>query len=94
MGPIGDTLRNRLNDAAWDVFAEANEKAHTFYDDDKIDERVKQCRDILDEQASLPRYIRICTLILLALVAEEEVDFHAAHTEAGMSILSDYCVAH
>jgi hypothetical protein len=76
-------VHSRVNDAIWNSFSDAYNKAHALYEQDKLEECVEQCSQILEEEASLPRFIRITTLILLALVVKEEEDFHAARTEAG-----------
>jgi hypothetical protein len=87
MAALRASLRTRVDDAVWDTFSDAYDKAYAYYENDKLEDCIKECSGILGEEASLPRYIRICTLILLALVVKEEVDFHEARTEAGMSPL-------
>lgn len=79
---IRKTVLKRVDDAIWTSFAEAYQKAHDYYDNDQLDECIKECSDILGEGA-VPRYIKISTLILLALVVESEADFRAARSEAG-----------
>jgi hypothetical protein len=76
--------KGEIQDAIWDAFAEGYYQAYQLYEDDKLNECIKECFDFLKEEASIPRYIRISTLILLALVVKEEVDFCAARSEAGM----------
>jgi hypothetical protein len=101
MAAIGDTLNKRLDihddddvtSLTWEEFSKTFEKAYIFYEDDKIDECVKQCREILRVAAGVPRYIHICTLVLLALVAKDEEEFRTARIEDGMSILPSLCIA-
>jgi hypothetical protein len=41
----------------------------------------------------VPRYIHICTPVLLALVAKDEEEFRTVRIEDGMSILPSLCIA-
>lgn len=79
---IHKTVKKRVKDAIWSTFAEALQKAQDYYDEDKLDKCIKECSEILAE-GSVPRYIKISTLILLALVVESENDFKTARAEAG-----------
>jgi hypothetical protein len=78
-----ETVQKRIDDAIWTTFAEAYHKANVCYEEDRLDECIEQCSEVLGT-VSCPQYIRISTLILLALVVESEEDFRAARTEAGM----------
>jgi hypothetical protein len=86
MSIIRDIIRTKIRDAMWDSFAEGYHKAYDLYERDKIHECIKWCTDLLKEEASIPRYIRISTLILLALVVKEEADFRDARSVAGMRL--------
>lgn len=80
------TIRARLDDAIWSALSDAYNEAYACYEQDELKECIQQCSKIPDEAAALPRYIRIMTLILLAVVVKEEEDFRAAHVEAGTII--------
>jgi hypothetical protein len=80
---LRDAVGEGTSDTIWTAFMEAYQKADDYYKDDKLDECIKQCSEILLLTGHCPRYIRILTLILLALVVESERDFRAARTEAG-----------
>jgi hypothetical protein len=90
MSTIRDNIRSKIHDAIWDSFAEGYYKAYEHYEQDRLRECIKACTDLLDEEASIPRFIRISTLILLALVVKEEVDFCAA--QACMPPFSLRCI--
>jgi len=80
---LQQTLQKRIEDEIWTTFAEAYKEADGYYEEDKLDECIKKCQEIIGA-GSCPRYVKISTLILLALVVEGERDFRAARTEAGM----------
>jgi hypothetical protein len=84
MPNIREVTKAKIHDAIWDAFAEGYYKAYEYYEQDRLRECIKACTDLLDEEASIPRFICISTLILLALVVKEEDDFCAARSEAGM----------
>lgn len=77
-------LRKRTASAIWGAFYEAYNKAYAFYDNDKPEECLQKCRAILGQHSELPRYVSICTLILVCLVVEDRAIFYAARSEAGM----------
>lgn len=77
------TLRKRIEDAIWTTFAEAYHEADVYYEEDKLDKCLEKCQEIIGAN-SVPRYIKISTLILFALVVEGESNFRAARTEAGV----------
>ena len=77
-------LRKRTAGAIWGAFCEAYNKAYAFYDNDKPEECLQKCRAILGQHSELPRYVSICTLILVCLVVEDRAIFYAARSEAGM----------
>jgi hypothetical protein len=86
MATIRDIVRSKVQDAMWDSFAEGYCKAYDLYERDKLYECIKWRSDLLEEEVSIRRYIRIGTLILLALVVKEEADFRDARSEAGIRL--------
>jgi hypothetical protein len=84
MTTLREVMRRNYQDAMWNSFAEGYYKAYEYYEQEKLRKCIKMCTDLLKEDASIPRYIRISRLILLALVVKEAVDFCAARSEAGM----------
>lgn len=79
---LGKKLQKRIKDTIYATFAEAYQKANEYYDQNKGQECIDACDDILD-QDNVPRFLKIETLILLALVVDGEEDFEEARTEAG-----------
>jgi len=75
-------IQKRVDEAIYQTFAKAYQQAHAYYDEDKLDECAQECTEIISEP-SVPRCIKISTLILLALVVDSEDDSRAARTEAG-----------
>jgi hypothetical protein len=81
---LRDIVAQRVREAIYTAFSEAYQKAYAYYDDDKLDECITEFTEILND-GRVPRYIKISTLVLLALVVKSEDDFRAARTEAGTS---------
>ena len=90
---MGSTLSERvqqsIHDAIYSTFVEAYQKAHAYYDEDKLDECIEACTEIINE-GSVPRYIQISTLVLLALVVGSEEDFRATRSRAGMAFFCSF----
>lgn len=61
-------------------FARSYNKAKQFFDDGRIDECIKECQEILEDDA--PRYHRIKTLILLGWSVADLSDVGDCYTEA------------
>ena len=76
----------RKDDGVWSSFAVGYDQAWAYYDDDKLKECISECYDLLDHGSTIPRYIRIATLILLCLVVKHKADFDEARAEARMFI--------
>ena len=79
---LREQVQQSIHDAIYSTFMEACEKAEVFYDDDKLDECIEACTEIINE-GSVPRFVQISTLVLLALVVGSEEDFRATRTRAG-----------
>jgi hypothetical protein len=78
------SLRKGVGDYMWKFFCEAYNEAYACYDNDKLEECLQKCHLILEQQAELPRYIRISTLILVCLIVKDYADFYEARSEARM----------
>lgn len=79
---LREQVQQSIHDAVYSTFAEACQRAHTYYDDNKLDECIVACTEIINER-SVPPFIQISTLVLLALVVESDEDFRATRTRAG-----------
>ena len=79
-------VSKKADDLVWSSFAVGYEQAWAYYNDDKLKECIRECNDLLDHGATIPRYIRIATLILLCLVVRHKADFDEARAEARTSI--------
>jgi hypothetical protein len=78
------SLRKGAGDYMWKFFCDAYNEAYALYDEDKLEECLQKCHLILEQQAELPRYIRISTLILVCLIVKDHTDFYEARSEARM----------
>jgi hypothetical protein len=78
------SLRKGVGDYMWKFFCDAYNEAYACYDNDKLEECLQKCHLILEQQAELPRYIRISTLILVCLIVKDYADFYEARSEARM----------
>ena len=84
-----ERVQQSIHDAIYSTFAEAYQKAHAYYDEDRLDECIQACTEIINE-GSVPRYIQISTLVLLALVVGSEEDFRATRSRAGMAFFCSF----
>jgi hypothetical protein len=78
------SLRKGAGDYMWKFFCDAYNEAYALYNEDKLEECLQKCHLILEQQAELPRYIRISTLILVCLIVKDHTDFYEARSEARM----------
>jgi hypothetical protein len=46
---LGERVQQSIHDAIYSTFAEAYQKAHTYYDEDKLDECIEACNEIINE---------------------------------------------